>query len=77
MYDLVLAAAGGAVGGVVLTRAYHRLRAAPAHTPAQDALVCTCGQTFYAEQPAKEHAVTTHNAPPQAGEWRFLYEGAV
>lgn len=72
MYDLVLAAAGGAVGGYALARVRHR----PTHDAAQTALTCRCGQTFYAEQPAKEHAVTTHNAPPQAEEWRFLYEGA-
>lgn len=70
--SLVLGALAGVLVVLLPSWVIHHVSSAPAQTAAQrrtgDTYTCTCGQRFHAEQPAKEHAIETHNAHPD--EWR-------
>lgn len=68
----VQALAVGVLGTMIVLQAIHRMSTETAQRGGTSAYTCRCGQTFYAEQPAKEHARKTHNAPLQDDEWRYL-----
>lgn len=62
------------VVGFVWGRAYGSRQARVARNGTQTVYECTCGEARYDETEAKRHAVETHNAPPQDGEWLFLFD---
>ena len=76
-HTILIATSVAALAGFALGTAYGSRRARAGHTPPQrPRYTCTCGQHFYDEQQAKEHARDTHNAPMQDDEWRTIMDVA-